>query len=174
MTEGVYEPGQDDLEDDGVLDSADSLVDRGVADVLDEGYVAPEGWSPGEGFGTTLAEERQGESLDQRLAQEVPDQTDEDPQEFADGIGDERAGRLVAPDEGSHPDVDSGCWRPTSASTGRGPAPRRPRSTSSTTRTDRPGARATGVPGSALDGGPGGQADQVPSVVLRLVERVVG
>ena len=106
MTEGVYEPGQD-LEDDGVLDAADSLVDRGVEDVLDEGYVAADGWSPGEGFGTTLLEERQGESLDQRLAQEVPDLSDEDPQEYEDGIGDQRAGRLVAPDEGAHEDVDS-------------------------------------------------------------------
>ena len=107
MTEGVYEPGQDDLEDDGVLEPADSLIDRGVADVLDEGYPPADGWSPGEGFGTTLAEERQGESLDQRLAQEVPDLTDAEPEEFGGEVGDARAGRLVAPDEGAHEDVDS-------------------------------------------------------------------
>ena len=107
MTEGVYEPGQDDLEDDGVLEPSDSLIDRGVADVLDEGYPPADGWSPGEGFGTTLAEERQGESLDQRIAQEVPDLTDDDPDEFGGEVGDVRAGRLVAPDEGAHEDVDS-------------------------------------------------------------------
>ena len=107
MTEGVYEPGQDDLEDEGVLEAADSLLDRGLADVLDEGYVPPERWSAGEGFGTTLAEERQGESLNQRLAQEVPDLSDDDPDEYGGEVGDLRAGRLVAPDEGAHEDVDS-------------------------------------------------------------------
>jgi hypothetical protein len=108
VTEGVYEPGQDDLEDDGVLEPADSLLDRGVADVLDEGYSPPERWSPGEGSGNTLAEERQGESLDQRLSQEVPDLTDEDPPEYEGGeVCSARAGRLVAPDEGSHEDDDA-------------------------------------------------------------------
>ncbi len=114
MTEGVYEPGRDDLEDDGVLESADSLIDRGIADVLDEGYVTPDGWSPGEGFGTTLAEERQGESLDQRLAQEVPDVGFDElspasyiGEQVGGEVGGSRAGRLVAPDEGSHEDIDS-------------------------------------------------------------------
>ena len=52
----------------------DSLVDsRGLAEPLDEGYSPPEKWSPAEGFGNTPAEEEQGETLDQRLAQEVPD-----------------------------------------------------------------------------------------------------
>jgi hypothetical protein len=107
VTDSVYEPGQDDLEDDGVLEPSESLVDRGLADVLDEGYVPPDGWSPGEGFGTTLAEERQGESLEQRLAQEVPDLSDDDPYEYSGEVGDLRAGRLVAPDEGAHEDIDA-------------------------------------------------------------------
>ena len=45
--------------------------------------------------------------MDQRIAQEVPDLTDDDPDEFGGEVGDVRAGRLVAPDEGAHADVDS-------------------------------------------------------------------
>lgn len=108
MTDGVYEPGPEDLEDDGLLEESDSLVDRGLDDALDEGYSPPERWSPAEGFGNTLAEERLGETLDQRLTQEVPDQSDEDPPEYEGGeVGESRAGRLVAPDEGAHVDEDS-------------------------------------------------------------------
>lgn len=42
------------------LQQSDSLVDRGVDDVLDEGYTSPERWSPAQGFGNTPAEMRQG------------------------------------------------------------------------------------------------------------------
>jgi hypothetical protein len=92
----------------------DSLVDRGVDDVLDEGYSPHEKWSPAERFGNTLEEQRQGESLDQRLTQEEPeesDTSDEPPSESGefldDGeVGDERAGRLVDPDEGVGEDVE--------------------------------------------------------------------
>ena len=42
------------------LQPNDTLVDRGVPDVLDEGYTAPEKWSPAQGFGNTAAEMRQG------------------------------------------------------------------------------------------------------------------
>lgn len=73
------------VDEETQLQSEDTLVDRGVDDVLDEGYTAPEKWSPGQGFGTTAEEEVHGESLDQRLVQEQPDpgleeieQTDED------------------------------------------------------------------------------------------------
>jgi hypothetical protein len=92
----------------------DSLLDRGVDDVLDEGYSPPEKWSPAERYGNTLEEQRQGESLDQRLTQEEPeesDTSDEPPSEsdefLDDGeVGDERAGRLVDPDEGVGEDVE--------------------------------------------------------------------
>lgn len=87
------------------IQSGDSLIDRGVDDVLDEGYIAPDHWSPAQGFGNTASEQAQGETLDQRLKQEVPDET-VDPEAplpevwetetlGADGeVGDERAGRL--------------------------------------------------------------------------------
>lgn len=55
------------------LQPDDTLVDRGVDDVLDEGYTTAEGWSPAEKFGNTAYEQAIGESLDQRLAEELPD-----------------------------------------------------------------------------------------------------
>ena len=100
--------------------ASDSLVDRGVDDVLDEGYSPPERYSSAERFGNTAEEMREGESFEERLRQEVPDEEvsygeeareqdpGRDPLEInpeddflSDGeIGNERAGRLVDPDEG--------------------------------------------------------------------------
>jgi hypothetical protein len=99
-------------------DTGDSLVDsdRGLADPLDEGYSPPEKWSAGQGYGNTPLEESMGESLDQRVEQEVPEA---DPYEAAEAedldadverpdaqVGDERAGRLVEPDEGVRTDAE--------------------------------------------------------------------
>ena len=88
----------------------DTLDDRGVADVLDEGIVPPQKWSPGQGFGNTAAEQREGETLDQRIAQEEPEPdpyAEERPDVIDDGqVGAERSGRLVAPDEGAHEDTE--------------------------------------------------------------------
>ncbi|MDO5081853.1 hypothetical protein EII34_02085 [Arachnia propionica] len=82
------------------LQEADSLIDRGVDDVLDEGYTAPERWSPAQGFGNTAAEMRQGESLEQRLRQEQPEISIDDrpwnPEGERREVGRERAGRLMA------------------------------------------------------------------------------
>ena len=100
--------------------SGDSLVDdRGLPNPLDEGYSPQEKWSPGQGYGNTPLEEHLGESLDQRLRQEVEEP---DPYEEAESmsvevieggledeveeVGDVRAGRLVAPDEGVRPDTE--------------------------------------------------------------------
>ncbi|HEV2450346.1 MAG TPA: DUF5709 domain-containing protein [Streptosporangiaceae bacterium] len=105
-----------ELEDDGVLDASDTLDDDPVEDPLDTGIAPPDRWSAGEGFGTTLEEERSGESLDQLLAEEEPE-----PDPYAEAADDEdfpgdaplgreepepRSGRLVAEDEGAHPDVE--------------------------------------------------------------------
>jgi hypothetical protein len=98
-----------DEDDSGVLEPEDTLDDRGVADVLDEG------WSPAEkpwastGWGTTAREAADGESLDGRLARELPDRddrrgddlgdtSDTDGELLDDEVGDVRAGRLVASD----------------------------------------------------------------------------
>ncbi|RYU10853.1 hypothetical protein ETU37_15685 [Nocardioides iriomotensis] len=99
------------IDDEDQLQFEDSLVDRGVDDALDEGYSPPERWSAGEGYGNTPAEEREGESLEQRIAQEEPEP---DPYEAAAAedehvggeVGTERAGRLVAEDEGLGPDEE--------------------------------------------------------------------
>lgn len=92
------------------LQPEDTLVDRGVDDVLDEGYSPAERWSPGEGFGSTAEEEAQGETLDQRIAQEEPDvdpYAEVDDDILDDGeVGRERAGRLVDPDEGFGEDTE--------------------------------------------------------------------
>lgn len=108
--------GLDDaeLEDDGVLDASDTLEGDPGDDPLDTGVVPPDRWSAGERYGTTLEEERSGESLDQLLAEEEaePDpyaEADEDfPQDAPLGREepDPRAGRLVAEDEGAHPDAE--------------------------------------------------------------------
>lgn len=83
------------------VSQADSLIDRGVDDILDEGYTAPENWSPAQGFGNTAAEMARGETLEQRIVQEVPE---EDPHKLKGPwnphrenreVGSKRAGRLV-------------------------------------------------------------------------------
>ncbi|WP_193613759.1 DUF5709 domain-containing protein [Nocardioides lijunqiniae] len=104
-------------DEDQPQSSGDALVDnRGLAEPMDEGYSPPEKWSAAQGFGNTPLEESLGETLDQRVEQEVPEP---DPYEQAeleaadldrdvtdDTVGEARAGRLVAPDEGAHEDVE--------------------------------------------------------------------
>ncbi|NIK54544.1 DUF5709 domain-containing protein [Kribbella shirazensis] len=110
MTENNREDyGSYSVDDEDQLQAEDTLDDRGVDDLLDEGYSPPEKWSAGEGFGTTADEALQGESLDQRIAQEVPD-ADPYAEEGEDvggpEVGTARSGRLVASDEGAHSDED--------------------------------------------------------------------
>jgi len=117
------------LDDEDQLQPEDTLDDRGVDDLLDEGYSPPERPRGVDAFGTTRAEQRQGESIEQRLAHEEPDPTSafedpladsdmvggDDPDAFAaeddffgdSEVGDRRSGRLVAPDQGAHQDTDS-------------------------------------------------------------------
>jgi hypothetical protein len=102
----------DAVEDDGVLDASDTL-DDGVADPLDVGYEPADKWSGANRFGTTEAEQRQGESLDDLLAEEEPDvdpyadeDTDEDELTRRGDEEDPRAGRLIAEDEGLGPDEE--------------------------------------------------------------------
>jgi hypothetical protein len=115
-----------DLEDYEVEDASDTLTGDPGDDPLDRGVAAPERWSAGMRFGTTAGEQQGGESLDDLLAEEEPDTPydleDEDPEDFAgdpdaadedlDGLllddgPDPRAGRLVADDEGAHPDTEA-------------------------------------------------------------------
>ncbi|MEU6477019.1 DUF5709 domain-containing protein [Streptomyces sp. NPDC047017] len=116
----VYQPDDDSeiKEDTGVLDSEDTLEYDGVDDPLDRGWSPPERPWAVEHTGVTAAEGLRGETLDQRLAEELPDPAAPD----GDGIGDcdgsdgelldnevgaARSGRLVAPDEGAHEDEEA-------------------------------------------------------------------
>lgn len=92
----------------------DMLVDRGVDDLLDEGYSPPERRPATHDVGTTAQEQRAGETWDQRLAQEEPDldpsalptSSDEDEPRTYGEEPEVRAGRLVAMDEGAHEDTE--------------------------------------------------------------------
>lgn len=88
------------------LDPDTSLIHRGVADPLDEGFIPPDDWSPAQKFGTTPREMREGETLDQRVRQEEPEtkphiKGDRDVEgERLGAVGDRRAGRLVDANHG--------------------------------------------------------------------------
>jgi hypothetical protein len=102
-----------DDEDQPQGDGDSMSGDRGLAEPLDEGYSPPEKWSVGQGYGNTPLEEELGESLDQRIAQEEPEpdpyaEAERDIDDLDDGeVGNVRAGRLIAPDEGAGEDEDS-------------------------------------------------------------------
>ncbi|MGW3287572.1 DUF5709 domain-containing protein [Streptomyces sp. NPDC001002] len=115
----VYQPdGSEIQEDSGLLDPEDTLDDDGVDDPLDRGWSPPERPWAVEHEGVTAAEGQRGETLDQRLAEEIPDlgaydgdglgDSDDSDGELLDNeVGDFRSGRLVAPDEGAHEDEES-------------------------------------------------------------------
>ncbi|MFF3201118.1 DUF5709 domain-containing protein [Streptomyces sp. NPDC002962] len=118
MGDDVYQPTgtNEEQQDAAPLDLQDAVGERTYDDTLDEGWSPPEKPLGVTKYGTTAAEQHEGESLDRRLAQEVPDVSEP----VGDGVGDlpdgegepvdpeagdRRAGRLVAPDEGAHPDA---------------------------------------------------------------------
>lgn len=94
------------------LQPSDTLDDRGVEDVLDEGYSPPDR-EPGHLRHPHEVDER--ETLDERLAEEEPEVganlDNESDDNLDDGqVGDARSGRLIAQDEGSAQDEDSELW----------------------------------------------------------------
>lgn len=110
--------GDYSVDDEDQLQPQDTLDDPDVEDALDRGYSPPERYSAAQGFGNTPQEQETGETLEQRIAQEVPEQdpyaeAEQDPDAIVDGdvdsgeVGAERAGRLVDPDEGAHEDTES-------------------------------------------------------------------
>ena len=99
--------------EDGVtaqLDTADTLVDRGVKDPLDEGFSPPD-FEPKVRV-PTAEEERDGCSLDELLAAEVPEVGSDGVREWPEdhewgdeavaGPGGFRAGRLIHGDDGGY------------------------------------------------------------------------
>ncbi|WP_405970435.1 DUF5709 domain-containing protein [Streptomyces sp. NBC_00988] len=116
----VYQPDGSEVQDDaGLLDAEDTLMADGVEDPLDRGWSPPDRPWAVERDDVTAAAREHGETLDQRLAEEVPDLTVSDSDGLGDSedtdgelrdieVGDVRSGRLVAPDEGAHEDEESG------------------------------------------------------------------
>lgn len=102
MSTGPDEPSGDSLD----LDEA--FGDDDVDAVLDTSYSPAERPRGIDSFGTTAEEQRRGESLEQRMAQEEPEAEDDgeddgdyDEQADAGGsAGNARSGRLYAPDQG--------------------------------------------------------------------------
>ncbi len=137
------DPGRESLQDDFEgniqeysVDDEDQLQPEdtldGSGDVLDDGYALPDRLQGVTAWGTTAQEQAQDETIDQRIAQEVPDPHSaygapddesgmdreldmvggDDPDAIPadrDFLGSEggHVGRLVAPDEGDGVDVDS-------------------------------------------------------------------
>ena len=124
-------PESSDLEDYDLQEPSDSLSRDPGYDPLDRGVAPPERWSAGIRYGVTAAEQADGESLDQLLAEEEPDEgadlVEDEPEDLEDQAEieqdedaadedldglllddgpDPRAGRLVAEDEGAHPDEE--------------------------------------------------------------------
>src|SRR4051812_39614373 len=111
----------DEVDDDVFeqLDELDTLDTRGLADPLDEGWSPPERpWAVND-WGTTPREEAEGESLNSRLARELPDSwgeeegdglgdvSDTDGELRDDEVGDLRAGRLVADEDVGDGELDA-------------------------------------------------------------------
>ena len=125
--------GSFSVDDEDQLQRGDTLDDPDVDsndDVLDEGYSPPDRARGSLAFGTTAWEQSQEETIEQRIKQEIPDPDSaygapdnesgldepemlggDDPDAIpvdVDFVSDSgaRAGRLVAPDEGTGADVE--------------------------------------------------------------------
>lgn len=111
--------GEYSTDDENQLQPEDTLIDRGIDDMLDEGYSPPERLYGRGAFGPS-------ESIDQLLAEEEPDPAsrvgvllDAAEQQRSDEaereaefpqrreVGNARAGRLVAPDLGFGEDTEA-------------------------------------------------------------------
>ncbi|HHU09967.1 MAG TPA: hypothetical protein GXZ60_08140 [Intrasporangiaceae bacterium] len=134
------ELGSYSLDDEDQLQPEDTLdagsEEGGVDDVLDRGFSPPDGARSPHLWGTTAYEQRHEETIDQRIAQEIPDPHSaygapdnesgldveriggDDPdaidadEDWVGGpeVGRTRAGRLVAPDEGVRDDDEDEAW----------------------------------------------------------------
>jgi hypothetical protein len=119
MARGGYRSSGEDAEEASLrLEPEDVLEDVSTDDVLERGYSPQDRPWAVDDWGTTAFEEEQGESLDGRLARELPDDAADDD---GDGVGDlrdgdgelrddqvggGRAGRLAETDAGSESGPD--------------------------------------------------------------------
>ena len=120
MSEDRETYGDMPIDDEDQLQPGDTLDDGDLTDVLDRGYSPPDRAPKGYDDYPPEAERRQGESLDDKLAEEEPDvdpyaddgedDDREDENALDEQLGldeaDQRTGRLVAPDAGQGQDVD--------------------------------------------------------------------
>ena len=100
--DSVYTGGEA-VEDTDDLDPLESLTGDDPDEIMQTGYNPPDREPYNLRHAPTAFDEAHGESLDERLAEEEPDVSPDDP-ELADAPP--RAGRLVAPDEGAHEDEE--------------------------------------------------------------------
>src|SRR5947209_6988761 len=115
MTRGGHGRYGDDADEASLrLEPEDVLEDESTEDVLESGYVPEDRPWAVDDWGTTDLEQEEGESLDGRLAREVPDADDDgdggddigdlpggDGELRDDEVGDRRAGRLSFSDAGT-------------------------------------------------------------------------
>lgn len=85
------------------IDPSESLTGDNTDDPLDAGYSPPDREPHHLRDARTTGDEREGKTLDEKLREQEPE-VDESDVRPADA--DPRAGRLVAPDEGAHPDEE--------------------------------------------------------------------
>ncbi|MCE0445130.1 hypothetical protein LT493_08610 [Streptomyces tricolor] len=109
MADDAYQPtgSNEEQEDAGPLDMQDAVGERTYDDMLDEGYSPARASAGRHQARHTAAEQHAGETLDERLGQEVPDVTPPAGDEIGDLPGGEgepvdpagaaRAGRLGGP-----------------------------------------------------------------------------
>lgn len=135
MSENPGRDTDDDISygDEDQLQPEDTLEQDGVDDVLDRGYSPPEKLRGSIAHGVTAEEQGRDETIEERIHQEVPDPStaygapdnesgldvdrvggddpdaiDAEDDWLGDGeVGDARAGRLVAPDEGLGEDEEA-------------------------------------------------------------------
>lgn len=101
--DSVYESG-DAVDDTDGLDPIEGLTGGDPDEAMQTGYSPPEREPYNLRHMPTAFEQSQGESLDERLAEEEPDVSDADLDEADIEV---RAGRLVAPDAGAPADFES-------------------------------------------------------------------
>ena len=101
--DSVYESG-DAVDDTDGLDPVEALTGDDPDEAMQTGYSPPEREPYNLRHIPTAFEQSQGESLDERLAEEEPDVSDAD---LDEADIEARAGRLVAPDAGAPADFES-------------------------------------------------------------------
>ena len=167
-----------EVNNDDQQDASDSLEDSATGDPLDTGILPTDRWLAADKFGTTEAEEEAGESLDQHLAEEIPDI---DPYAEAEREDEEADTEddLLEEEDLPDPPRRAGWWPrtrertrtrrrisspATSGSTPGRPGPRRPPCTSSTRTRRSRAARLRRLPAVARRApagpGPGGRRDR--------------